>query len=266
MMSCRVSFSLSFVGKSLRLSLYCLSWVWTWRRLSRMVLRGVPLAMAFSRSDSTSSSVSSARVISPSEYRTMESPMDFAEGRRMAMDSASSAVVMPLACPSDVSAAVSTRFLNASAMVTREPSVAPVAGSADAFACCTALEEVVLPSGLECIGAAAFYECRSLTSVVIPDSVTSIGSSAFSGCSSLSQMVIPDSVTKLDKECFRNCTCLTTASVYLVNDVFLNYRSNNADSLMGKSNPYYNYAVETYHENIKHCEKINPDNIKLNLE
>lgn len=51
---------------------------------------------------------------------------------------------------------------------------------------------------------------------------------------------------------------LTTAeSVYLVSDVFLNYRSNNSESLMGKSHPFYNYAIKTYSDSIEHCKKIN---------
>lgn len=55
----------------------------------------------------------------------------------------------------------------------------------EAFQNLTALEKVVLPSGLKEIPKGAFSGCKALRQVIIPDSVTTIGDSAFKNCSSL---------------------------------------------------------------------------------
>jgi len=49
----------------------------------------------------------------------------------------------------------------------------------EAFADCTGLTSVTLPSSLKSIGDLAFYGCSKLTSLKIPSSVTSIGYWAF---------------------------------------------------------------------------------------
>ena len=49
----------------------------------------------------------------------------------------------------------------------------------------SAVEAVILPDGLECIGWFAFSGCRNLKSITIPTSVRSIEYGAFDGCPSL---------------------------------------------------------------------------------
>lgn len=59
------------------------------------------------------------------------------------------------------------------------------------------------------IGEEAFAQCSSLQAITIPTSVTEIGDAAFYGCTSLTSMTIPDSVTEIPAGCFFNCTALT---------------------------------------------------------
>ena len=55
----------------------------------------------------------------------------------------------------------------------------------EAFKDMTALEKVVLPSGLKEIPTSAFSGCKALRDIIIPDSVTVIGEKAFYNCSAL---------------------------------------------------------------------------------
>ena len=64
------------------------------------------------------------------------------------------------------------------------------------------------------LGIAAFAGCSGLTSLTIPSGVTSIGSEAFSGCSGLTSLTIPSGVTSIGKWAFRGCSGLTSIYVY----------------------------------------------------
>lgn len=57
-----------------------------------------------------------------------------------------------------------------------------------AFAYCSALEELVLPAGLEEIGSSAFSDCSALKKITIPASTTSIDTFAFAGCTALTDV------------------------------------------------------------------------------
>ena len=59
-----------------------------------------------------------------------------------------------------------------------------------AFASCSFLQSVVIPSTVTSIGYRAFYSCPILATVTIPDSVSKIGANAFSLCDSLEEIVI----------------------------------------------------------------------------
>lgn len=96
-----------------------------------------------------------------------------------------------------------------------------------AFISCTTVEEVVIPSGIEKIGALAFSACSSLKSVSIADTVKvigegaflassalekinlgkveEIGDSAFRGCGKIAEITIPDTVVKMGQEVFEGC-------------------------------------------------------------
>jgi hypothetical protein len=77
-----------------------------------------------------------------------------------------------------------------------------------AFSGCTGLESIVIPKGVETIGANAFSDCTGLKSVVISEGVITIGANAFSGCESLESIVIPEGVTSIGKNAFSNCESL----------------------------------------------------------
>lgn len=62
----------------------------------------------------------------------------------------------------------------------------------DAFQCCDAIEEVVLPEGVLRIGAYAFWGCSALARITIPSTVEYIGKDAFTNCSLKEIVVHPD--------------------------------------------------------------------------
>ena len=79
---------------------------------------------------------------------------------------------------------------------------------------------VVIPDGIQEIGAGCFSGFRYLTSVVLPDGLKVISDGAFSGCSSLEKINIPDSVTRIGNEntfssadTFRCCSKLKTVLI-----------------------------------------------------
>ena len=82
-----------------------------------------------------------------------------------------------------------------------------------AFASCTSLTSITIPSSVTSIGQSAFASCTSLTSITIPSSVTSIGQSAFSSCSALSSVTISSGVTYIGNSVFYYCTHLASITI-----------------------------------------------------
>ena len=119
---------------------------------------------------------------------------------------------------------------NGQRMITPESSFARSRGSGR-----LGFKVVVLPKGLESIGAKAFYQCADIVEVVIPDSVFDIGKEAFCGCLSLKKVDIPsgmetiprglfkntglvavevpEGVVQIEQEAFRDCKCLRTIKI-----------------------------------------------------
>ena len=83
-----------------------------------------------------------------------------------------------------------------------------------AFAECSGLTSLTLPSSVTSIGDGVFSGCRGLTSLTIPSGVTSIGDYAFSGCSGLTSLTIPSGVTSIGDLTFNGCSGLTSIYVY----------------------------------------------------
>ena len=83
----------------------------------------------------------------------------------------------------------------------------------NAFANCTNLTNITIPSGVTSIGGGSFFCCWNLTSVIIPDGVTHIGDYAFSNCTMLTSIVIPDSITFVGQEAFSACMSLASITI-----------------------------------------------------
>ena len=71
-----------------------------------------------------------------------------------------------------------------------------------AFARCSNLTSVIIPSSVTTIGQTTFQSCNKLLRIDIPNSVTTIGNSAFNACMSLTSIDIPNSVTTIGNDAF----------------------------------------------------------------
>ena len=91
------------------------------------------------------------------------------------------------------------KILSLSSRITQLPSYG--------FYYCSAMTNVVIPSGATSIPTYCFYYCSALNPFVIPSTVTTIGNFAFYGItgSQFSSMTIPSSVTSLGQYAFGDC-------------------------------------------------------------
>ena len=69
------------------------------------------------------------------------------------------------------------------------------------------------------IGESAFANCTDLTSVIIPSSVKEIDVSAFENCIGLTSITLPGGLTRIEKYAFSGCTGLNSTSVTIPNSV-----------------------------------------------
>ena len=83
----------------------------------------------------------------------------------------------------------------------------------NAFADCTDLTSITIPSGVTTIGDDAFARCYNLTSITIPASVTTIGGYVFSDCKNLTSVTIPSGVTAIGDGAFSGCESLTSITI-----------------------------------------------------
>ncbi len=82
-----------------------------------------------------------------------------------------------------------------------------------AFAECTGLTKVTIPSSVTEIGYQAFDSCSNLTSANIPSSVTKIWDSAFYRCGKLASITFPESLTWIGEEAFYFCSKIKSVMV-----------------------------------------------------
>ena len=82
-----------------------------------------------------------------------------------------------------------------------------------AFQGCSSLEKVYLTRNIGEIGDSAFAECASLQIISLQEGLTSIGSRAFLACKMLKKISIPYTVREMGDGAFRNCSSLTEVSI-----------------------------------------------------
>ncbi len=93
-----------------------------------------------------------------------------------------------------------------------------------AFAGCTSLWKITIPSNVTEIQSCAFEDCTNLSNINMPESVISIDSYAFKNCSRLQSITIPKSVTLIGNWAFADCNqlqsiyCKATQPPTLEND------------------------------------------------
>jgi hypothetical protein len=88
-----------------------------------------------------------------------------------------------------------------------EPGVTTIGDNA--FAMCTTMISITLPTSVTAIEKWAFENCWALASIILPASVTTIERSAFNN-SGLTSITIPSCVTTIGINAFRFCTGLTS--------------------------------------------------------
>ena len=88
-----------------------------------------------------------------------------------------------------------------------------------AFANCTELVKVKMPSRLEELGEGAFSGCKKLASINLPEGIGNIYQQTFSLCESLTSIHIPNSVEMVGFSAFAACKNLTSAEMPSVTTV-----------------------------------------------
>lgn len=66
----------------------------------------------------------------------------------------------------------------------------------------TAVEEVILPEGVESIESKAFVDCNKLRKINFPEGLQTIKDRSFMNCSSLTEVVLPETLIELDDFAF----------------------------------------------------------------
>lgn len=84
----------------------------------------------------------------------------------------------------------------------------------EAFAYCSELSSITLPSSLRDIQFEAFRGCENLTYVEIPEGVVTIGDRCFWWCQDLSSIVIPQSIERIGSDVFYGCKNLKDVYCY----------------------------------------------------
>lgn len=74
-----------------------------------------------------------------------------------------------------------------------------------AFALCENLTNIELPDEITTLESYTFYGCSSLKEINIPTGITSIASNTLENCESLKSIIIPSNITSIDNNAFKGC-------------------------------------------------------------
>ena len=105
--------------------------------------------------------------------------------------------------------------------VTYNSTTYPVASIGDeAFANCSQMTSITLPSSIENICPYAFFECTGLTSIILPEGLLSIQRSAFYCCNGLTSIYLPSTLKKVERSIFYGCDHLESITIDSNNSFF----------------------------------------------
>ena len=79
---------------------------------------------------------------------------------------------------------------------------------AEAFAYCDSLTEVTLPASVLQIENRAFYFCKNLTALSFTNGLLMVGAEAFAYCDGLTEITLPDSCEQIERNAFEGCSML----------------------------------------------------------
>ena len=98
-----------------------------------------------------------------------------------------------------------------------------------AFSGCSSLHSITINNHIQSIGASVFENCITLKNIKIYNGVSSIGGRVFWNCESLEEVVLPNSLTSIGDNAFYNCINLKNIVI-----------SNNITSI---SNDLFSYCI-----------------------
>ena len=82
-----------------------------------------------------------------------------------------------------------------------------------AFADCSKMTSITLPSTISEIPSRAFYACKGLKTAILPTSLEKIGESAFNGCAALQNCNLPATLNEIGVYAFHDCKALISVSI-----------------------------------------------------
>ncbi|MBO4722116.1 MAG: leucine-rich repeat protein [Muribaculaceae bacterium] len=113
----------------------------------------------------------------------------------------------------------------------------------ESFAGCASLTAVSLVEGITMMGDSAFASCTALDSIQLPSTLRTVPRGAFDGCSSLNKVNIVLGVCTISENAFAHCTGLTTLSlprsITSVEAYALNGSTALEEIVVDPYNPYY---------------------------
>lgn len=82
-----------------------------------------------------------------------------------------------------------------------------------AFANCSGVTSITLPSTITALGNYSFNNCSGLTSLTIPESVTTFGDGVFQNCTGLTSLTLPATAETMGKYMFKTCSKLPSLTI-----------------------------------------------------